>query len=92
MIKITDRAKKEIVRISTTNPRELGLKFSAWSLRSIAGYVREKKIVKEKDGISHTTIRDILREHGIEWRHSKIILGSKSRDSEYDLKKSISKS
>jgi transposase len=92
MIKITDRAKKEIIRISSTNPRELGLKFSAWSLRSIAGYVREKKIVKEEDGISHTTIRDTLREHGIEWRHSKIILGSKSRDSEYDLKKSISKS
>ena len=60
MIKITDRTKKEIIRISSTNPRELGLKFSAWSLRSIAGYVREKKIVKE-DGISHTTIRDTLR-------------------------------
>lgn len=59
MIKITDRAKKEIIRISSTNPRELGLKFSAWSLRSIAGYVREKKIVKEDDGISHTTIREI---------------------------------
>lgn len=65
MIKITDRAKKEIIRISSTNPRELGLKFSAWSLRSIAGYVSEKKIVKE-DGISHTTIRDTLREHGID--------------------------
>jgi transposase len=86
MIKITDRAKKEIIRISSTNPRELGLKFSTWSLRSIAGYVREKKIVKE-DGISHTTIRDILIECGVEWRHSKIILGSKSRDPEYDLKK-----
>jgi transposase len=87
MIKITDRAKKEIIRISSTNPRELGLKFSTWSLRSIAGYVREKKIVKE-DGISHTTIRDILIECGVEWRHSKIILGSnRSRDPEYDLKK-----
>ena len=65
MIKITDRTKKEIIRISSTNPRELGLKFSAWSLmRSIiAGYVREKKIVvkEEEDGISHTTtIRGIL--------------------------------
>jgi hypothetical protein len=26
-------------------------------------------------------------ECGVEWRHSKIILGSKSRDPEYDLKK-----
>jgi transposase len=94
MIKITDRAKKEIIHISSTNPRELGLKFSAWSLRSIAGYVKEKKIMKE-DGISHTAIRDILRKYGIEWRHSKIVLGSsksRSRDPEYDLKKSVLKS
>jgi hypothetical protein len=48
MIKITDRDKKEILRISSTSPRTLGLKFSDWSLRSIAGYVREKKIVKKK--------------------------------------------
>jgi hypothetical protein len=46
----------------------LVLKFSAWSLRSIAGYVREKKkiVVKEEEdggGISHTTtIRDTLSE------------------------------
>jgi hypothetical protein len=26
-------------------PRELGLKFSTWSLRVLAGYVMEKKIV-----------------------------------------------
>lgn len=86
MIKITDKARNEILRISSTNPREIGLKFSTWSLRSIAGYVKEKKIVKE-DGISHTAIRDILIGKGVEWRHSKTILGSKSKDPEYDLKK-----
>jgi transposase len=85
MVKINDKTRKEIIQTALTGPRELGLKFSTWSLRSIAGYVKEKKIVK--DGISHTTIRDILIECGVEWRHSKIILGSKSRDSEYDLKK-----
>jgi transposase len=86
MVRINDKMRKEIIQTASTNPRELGLKFSTWSLRSIAGYVKEKKIVKE-DGISHTTIRDILIECGVEWRHSKIILGSKSRDPEYDLKK-----
>lgn len=86
MIKITDKARNEILRISSTNSREIGLKFSTWSLRSIAGYVKEKKIVKE-DGISHTAIRDILIEKGVEWRHSKTILGGKSKDPEYDLKK-----
>jgi transposase len=86
MIKITDKARNEILRISSTNPRQIGLKFSTWSLRSIAGYVKEKKIVKE-DGISHTAIRDILIEKGVEWRRSKTILGGKSKDPEYDLKK-----
>jgi transposase len=86
IIKITDKAKDEILRISSTNPREIGLKFSTWSLRSIAGYVKEKKLIKE-DGISHTAIRDILIEKGVEWRHSKTILGGKSKDPEYDLKK-----
>lgn len=60
MIKITDKARKEILHIYSISPRVLGLKFSTWSLRSIAGYVKEKKIAKE-DGISHTTVRDILR-------------------------------
>jgi hypothetical protein len=50
MMKITDRVKKEILHISLPSPRILGLKFSDWSLRSIAGYVREKKIVKKKMG------------------------------------------
>ena len=85
MIKITDKAKDEILHISSTNPREIGLKFSTWSLRSIAGYVKEKKLIK--DGISHTAIRDILIEKDVEWRHSKTILGGESKDPEYDLKK-----
>ena len=64
MIKITDKAKDEILRISSTSPRALGLRFSTWSLRSIAGYMKEKKVVKE-DGITHTTIRDILIEKSV---------------------------
>jgi hypothetical protein len=45
MVKINDKMRKEIIQTASTNPRELGLKFSTWSLRSIAGYyVKEKKI------------------------------------------------
>ena len=84
MIKITDKAKDETLCISSINPRKIGLKFSTWSLRSIAGYVKEKKLIK--DAISHTAIGDILIEKGVEWRHSKTIL-DKSKDPEYDLKK-----
>ena len=74
--KITDDIEKEIVRIASTNPRKLGLKFSTWSLRVLVGYVMEKKIV---ESISHTEIRNVLLKHGIEWRHSKTVFG-KNRD------------
>ena len=85
MVKIDNDARKQIVKIASTNPRDLGLKFSTWSLRSLAGYLtRDKKIVKQ--GISHTRIKEILNESKIEWRNSKTVLG-KSRDPEYELKK-----
>lgn len=85
MVKIDNDARKQIVKIASTNPRDLGLKFSTWSLRSLAGYLtRDNKIVKQ--GISHTRIKEILNESKIEWRNSKTVLG-KSRDPEYELKK-----
>jgi len=48
--------------------------------------VKEKKLIK--DGISHTAIRDILIEYGVEWRQSKTVLG-KIENPDYDLKKRI---
>ena len=87
MVKIDNDTKKEIVKIASTNPRNLGLKFSTWSLRSLAGYFsKEDKKIIVKHGISHTRIKEILNESKIEWRNSKITLG-KSRDPEYELKK-----
>src|SRR5512133_844138 len=83
-LNITDDIENEIVSIASANPRELGLKFSTWSLRVLAGYVMEKKIV---GSISHAEIRNVLLKHGIEWRHSKTVLGSKSKGPDYDLKK-----
>ena len=85
MVKIDNDTRKQIVKIASTNPRELGLKFSTWSLRSLAGYLtKDKKIVKQ--GISHTRIKEILNESKIEWRNSITVLG-KSKDPEYELKK-----
>jgi len=89
MVKINNDTRKEIVKIASTNPRNLGLKFSTWSLRSLAGYLSKedsKKIVVKQGGISHTRIKEILNESRIEWRNSKTILG-KSMDPEYELKK-----
>jgi hypothetical protein len=42
--KINDKVRKEILYISSFSARVLGLKFSSWLLRNIAGYVKEKKI------------------------------------------------
>ncbi|HET7643793.1 MAG TPA: hypothetical protein VFK40_09815 [Nitrososphaeraceae archaeon] len=85
MVKIDNDARKEIVNIASTNPRDHGLKYSTWSLRSLVGYLtKDKKMVRH--GISHTRIKEILNESKIEWRNSKMVLG-KSRDPEYELKK-----
>ena len=58
MVKIDNDTRKEIVKIASTNPRDLELKFSTWSLRSLSGYLtkEDKKIVKH--GISHIRIKD----------------------------------
>lgn len=86
--KITDEIEKQIVRITSINPRKYGLKFSIWSLRVLAGYLMENKMV---DRISHTEIRNVLLKYNVRWRRSKTMLGG-SRDPEYELKKSVLKS
>jgi hypothetical protein len=44
----------------------------------------KKRIVHS---ISHTEIRNVLLKHGIEWRHSKTVFRTRSRGTEYNLKK-----
>ena len=44
MVKIDNDARKQIIKIASTNPRDLGLKFSTWSLRSLAGYLTKETI------------------------------------------------
>jgi hypothetical protein len=49
-------------------------------------------VCERKEGIkntSHTTVRNVLRDSGVEWRNSKTILAGKSRNPEYDMKKHI---
>jgi transposase len=81
--KITEDIERKIVELASNDPRKHKLKFSAWSLRILAGYIMEEKII---DSISHTEVKNVLVKHGIEWRNSKTVLG-KSRDPEYELKK-----
>jgi len=82
--KITEDIENKIVEIASNDSRrKYKLKFSTWSLRVLAGYIMEKKII---NSISHTEVKNVLVKHGIEWRNSKTVMG-KSRDPEYELKK-----
>jgi hypothetical protein len=36
-------------------------------------YEGKEDIIQDRIRISHTTVRNILREHSIEWRQSKLI-------------------
>ncbi len=84
--KFTDDIEKQIVDIASANPRSLGLGFSTWSLRVLAGFLMCDLKMVEK--ISHSEIRNILLKHKIKWRKSKTVLSNKSNDPEYALKKS----
>ena len=78
---------KQIVDITSANPRSFDLEFSTWSLRVLAGFLMND--LKLVDRISHSIeIRNILLKHNIKWRQSKTVLSNKSNDPEYALKKS----
>jgi hypothetical protein len=90
--KINDKVKKEILYISSFSAKGIML----WILQFvIERYSRicegKEDILQDRIEISHTTARNILREHGTEWRQSKTDLWSSntSRHQEYDLKKSM---
>jgi hypothetical protein len=78
---------KQIVDITSTNPRSFDLGFSTWSLRVLAGFLMSD--LKLVDRISHSEIRNILLKHNIKWRQCKTVLSNKrTNDPEYALKKS----
>ena len=86
--KFDNNIEKQIVDITSANPRSFNLGFSTWSLRVLAGFLMyDLKLV---DKISHSEIRNILLKHKIKWRKSKTVLSNKrSNDPEYFEKKYI---
>ncbi|MBW7881237.1 MAG: helix-turn-helix domain containing protein [Caldilineaceae bacterium] len=54
----TDEQRAKIVEIAATNPRNLGLHYSRWSLQRLRRYLIEHRIV---DRISVETIRQIIQ-------------------------------
>ena len=63
--KFTGDIEKQIVDITSANPRSFDLGFSTWSLRVLAGFlINDIKLVNK---ISHSEIRNILLKHNIKW-------------------------
>jgi len=81
----TKEDQEKIVEIAKQSPRELGLKFSNWSLRTLTWYLKDREVVET---ISHETVRTILIEAGVRFRRSRKEL--KSTDPEYEIKKKSS--
>lgn len=72
--RVDSNVRATLVQLAVTPPREMGLKFTVWTLRELRKYLIEQKIVEK---ISHETIRRILKDENIDWRTS----GSLPKDS-----------
>lgn len=79
--RLDKRTEDKIVAISLTEPEELGLYFSTWSLRKLQAYLKSKHVAD----VSHTQLRKILMGRGVRFRRSKLKLVS--RDPEYEAKR-----
>jgi transposase len=79
--KLDKRVEDRIVTIALTEPEELGLYFSTWSLRKLQAYLKSKRIAD----VSHAQLRKILMTRGLRFRRSRLKLAS--RDPEYEAKK-----
>jgi transposase len=82
----TDEQRTRIVQVAQTDPRDLGLPFSQWSLQRLRKYLVRKGIV---DQISVETIRQILRAHGV--RH-RVVRGWKINNAQRRLQRNSGRS
>ena len=66
--RFTKEQRVEILRVANTDPRNLDLFFTTWSLHKLQEYLIKNNIV---DYINHESIRIILRQQGFRIRKSK---------------------
>jgi len=64
--RVNPEVRATLIQLATTPPREMGLKFTTWTLRELREYLVEHEMVE----ISHETIRRILKEENIDWQAS----------------------
>ncbi len=80
--KFTEDDRRKIIDAALSKPSDLGLPFTCWSLSKLKSYVEDHEGIGL---ISIETIRRILRENGIRYRHTKT--WKDSSDPEFELKK-----
>jgi len=81
----TKKQKIKIVEVALSQPQNLGLPFTQWSLTKLQEYVIKEGIV---ESISDEGVRLILRKAGITYQRTKT--WKKSNDPEFELKKTSS--
>ena len=75
----------EILKAATARPKELGLKFTTWSLQKLQGYLRARPGLEQ---LTRSTIRRRLREGGMRFRTGQT--WCQSNDPEFEFKKNQS--
>lgn len=75
--------RRKIVEIALSRPTDLGLPFTEWSLPKLKSFITSQSHI---ESISIETIRRILNEQGIKYRHTKT--WKESNDPNFELKKS----
>ena len=80
--KFTENDRRKIIDVALSKPSDLGLPFTCWSLEKLKDYVEDRGGIGP---ISIETIRRILRENGIKYRHTKT--WKESNDPEFESKK-----
>lgn len=88
--RVDSNVRQTLVQLAAISPREMGLKFTIWTLRTLRDYLMKHTAVGD---ISHETIRRILKDENIDWRVSGALsenslipdlLGTSPRGSEQD--------
>ena len=80
--KFTDEQKQKLVSLATSQPKNLGLPFQEWSLRSLKREAEKRGIV---DSISKEWLRIILDENEISFQ--SVRTWKESKDPEFEKKK-----
>jgi transposase len=80
-----DGVTTEVIKVAAARPKDLGLKFTTWSLPKLQEYLRRQRGL---GGITRSTIRRRLRQEGFRFRDGQT--WCESHDPDFEVKKTKS--